>query len=312
MHYRRVLKGNDVGAPGPRIQVRGDCSVEDCTRKADSKGMCEVHYQRVRRTGLTKLPERPIRCCEADNCDRQAKCHGLCNKHYQRLRTTGTTADRVRVERTCTVEGCDRPYLAQGLCKRHYSSAAYQRDIEKGRAEQRARRAANPERSRQRGRDYRKRNNEKIVAQEKALRQANPQRYREKARLYRQRHPEKVAEMKRRWADETAEARAAYFAEYQRQNRMKRRASNAMRKAWLKSTQVEPVSYEQVVAIHGMTCHLCGEQIASEGDLHVDHVIPRERGGTHTYGNLRPAHALCNLRKGTKLMSELTWVIRAS
>lgn len=237
---------------------------------------------------------------------------GLCMNHYQRLWASGAIPKRVKVDRRCERPDCDEPHVARGLCRRHWKQWAYWQNIETSRQQQREWRAANAEWTRERSKDYRRRNNEKMVAQEKARRQADPQRYRAKAKLYRERHPEKVAAMKRRWAEETVEARAAYYAEYQRQNLMKRRASNAMRKAWLKATQVEPVSYEQVVAIHGMVCHLCGEQIASEDDLHVDHVIPREHGGTHTYDNLRPAHVLCNLRKGTKLMSELTWVIRAS
>ena len=34
--------------------------------------------------------------CSVPGCDRPAKCRGICNTHYQRLRRTGTTQDRPR------------------------------------------------------------------------------------------------------------------------------------------------------------------------------------------------------------------------
>jgi HNH endonuclease len=70
-------------------------------------------------------------------------------------------------------------------------------------------------------------------------------------------------------------------------------------------SQVEPVDYEVIVAVHGMMCHLCKLPILTRADLQMDHVIPLARGGSHTYGNIRPSHGLCNRRKHAKLMSEL-------
>lgn len=50
-----------------------------------------------------------------------------------------------------------------------------------------------------------------------------------------------------------------------------------------------------------MTCHLCGDGIDSLADLHFDHVIPLSKGGPHVAANIRPSHALCNLRKGDRI-----------
>ena len=44
-------------------------------------------------------------------------------------------------------------------------------------------------------------------------------------------------------------------------------------------------------------CGICGRAITDES-WHVDHVIPRVKGGAHTWENLQPAHATCNIRKG--------------
>lgn len=45
-------------------------------------------------------------------------------------------------------------------------------------------------------------------------------------------------------------------------------------------------------------CHLCGQG----GADCVDHVVPRSKGGTDDLGNLKAAHATCNLRKGDRVV----------
>jgi 5-methylcytosine-specific restriction endonuclease McrA len=49
------------------------------------------------------------------------------------------------------------------------------------------------------------------------------------------------------------------------------------------------------------TCQYCGHQ---SGDLTLDHVVPRHRGGSHTWDNLVTACKSCNHRKGGKLLDE--------
>jgi 5-methylcytosine-specific restriction endonuclease McrA len=49
------------------------------------------------------------------------------------------------------------------------------------------------------------------------------------------------------------------------------------------------------------TCQYCG---AVGGDLTVDHVIPRSRGGEHTWENVVTACRPCNHRKGGKTLQE--------
>jgi hypothetical protein len=45
-------------------------------------------------------------------------------------------------------------------------------------------------------------------------------------------------------------------------------------------------------------CHLCGEPARAGDPLVADHVIPRSKGGHDGIGNLAPAHASCNGRRG--------------
>ena len=50
------------------------------------------------------------------------------------------------------------------------------------------------------------------------------------------------------------------------------------------------------------TCQYCGTQ---SHDLTLDHVIPRHRGGGHTWDNLVAACKACNHRKGGRLANEV-------
>lgn len=61
---------------------------------------------------------------------------------------------------------------------------------------------------------------------------------------------------------------------------------------------------EAVISAHGMVCWLCELPISSKADLHLDHVIPRSLSGEDTADNLRPAHALCNIVRGSRTAEE--------
>jgi 5-methylcytosine-specific restriction endonuclease McrA len=50
------------------------------------------------------------------------------------------------------------------------------------------------------------------------------------------------------------------------------------------------------------TCQYCGH---SKNDLTLDHIVPRHRGGGHTWDNLVTACKTCNHRKGGKLLGEV-------
>ena len=52
---------------------------------------------------------------------------------------------------------------------------------------------------------------------------------------------------------------------------------------------------ERVFKRDGRVCQICG---TDEGEMHIDHVIPRKVGGDHSLDNLRVLCKSCNLRKG--------------
>ncbi len=49
------------------------------------------------------------------------------------------------------------------------------------------------------------------------------------------------------------------------------------------------------------TCQYCGTH---SGDLTIDHIVPRSRGGSHSWENLVSACRTCNHRKGGKLLTD--------
>lgn len=55
------------------------------------------------------------------------------------------------------------------------------------------------------------------------------------------------------------------------------------------------------------TCQYCGVR---GKDLTIDHVIPRHRGGKHTWDNLVSACRACNHRKGGKALEEAKMALR--
>jgi 5-methylcytosine-specific restriction endonuclease McrA len=57
----------------------------------------------------------------------------------------------------------------------------------------------------------------------------------------------------------------------------------------------------EVFARDRHTCQYCGRQAH---DLTLDHIVPRHRGGSHTWDNLVAACKACNHRKGGKTPEE--------
>lgn len=76
-----------------------------------------------------------------------------------------------------------------------------------------------------------------------------------------------------------------------------------------KASPVTKKRRAEVVAIHGATCNICGDEIDLTLDrndnmaLSMDHLIPRYYGGTNAIENLRPAHRRCNSSKSWRLTS---------
>lgn len=65
------------------------CLVEKCDRAKHSKGLCHVHYNRLRRTGSLNeskpiVAKRRYENCQIETCERKHYGKGLCQLHYKR------------------------------------------------------------------------------------------------------------------------------------------------------------------------------------------------------------------------------------
>lgn len=72
------------------------CKAADCDVRVVSHGLCNKHWQRLKRSGTTDEPKhkwghRVPQLCSVQDCGRQLASHGLCHIHWKRLRRRGTT-----------------------------------------------------------------------------------------------------------------------------------------------------------------------------------------------------------------------------
>lgn len=196
---------------------------------------------------------------------------------------TECKACRVKYAAQNTERRKDTPEY-QAWLRKYYDSPEYK---QYNRAN--ARRWRKTERGRELGNAASRRNNKKEKRKEfERMRRLSPEYkdyHRDYSKRYTKEYPEKVNEV-----------------------RMRRIARQ-------KEAEVGKVDYKAILEEHGYICHICGQAIdpaikKGPGSLNFDHVKPLagegERKGTHSQDNILPAHRVCNNRKCTRLMSELT------
>lgn len=114
--YYRVDHNKWAAAPSP--QKDPGCKIPDCYRPHKGHGYCNMHLQRIRRSGEPiiedKKPE-PKPMCEAEGCEEEQRCSGYCKKHYAKYLRHGEPDPR------CCITGCDEPVRAKGYCRPHYN-----------------------------------------------------------------------------------------------------------------------------------------------------------------------------------------------
>ena len=86
------------------------------------------------------------------------------------------------------------------------------------------------------------------------------------------------------------------------------------RKARVKGAKIEQVSATKVYERDSYICGICGEPIDKNlkhpdpMSCSLDHIIPLSKGGEHSMANTQPAHLVCNLSKGNRIINKETKV----
>jgi 5-methylcytosine-specific restriction endonuclease McrA len=115
------------------------------------------------------------------------------------------------------------------------------------------------------------------------------------ASKWKREHPELYRECQRQWA---------------RANPGKVRAASNRRRARLKNALTDDtatVFYTFVRSKDRIRCYYCGEWFSGK-EVHVDHVIALSKDGNHASENLCASCPKCNLKKGSKLPSEIQFI----
>lgn len=131
-------------------------------------------------------------------------------------------------------------------------------------------------------------------------------------RNWKQKNKDKIAKERRDNYLRKQKERLAYGKKYRQENPEYVRANARKRRALKLNVISEKYTTEKIIEIYGFICYLCNEKIdltaprnhgksnGWEKGLHLDHVIPLSKGGTDTIDNVKPTHAICNLRKHDK------------
>lgn len=73
----------------------------------------------------------------------------------------------------------------------------------------------------------------------------------------------------------------------------------------------DQITHLELFERHQWVCWLCSEPInpflrsPNYKAGTIDHKIPLSKGGTHTWDNVAPAHAICNFQKGASLPNQV-------
>lgn len=140
----------------------------------------------------------------------------------------------------------------------------------------------------------------------------NIEKKRKSAKNWAQRNKEKNSKYGKEYYLKTIEDQRLRGKLYRELNPQKSNERQRKRRANKKSVEFEKYTEEQVLNLYGKICYLCKKEIdlnASrwigrgnwQNGLHIDHVIPIAKGGPDKLENVRPTHALCNIKKGDRL-----------
>lgn len=156
-----------------------------------------------------------------------------------------------------------------------------------------------------------------ILAQQKKARDSDPEAYKEKqkrsakkhpetrrriTKRYQQRHPDRVIASNRKWAKANPEKKKLADRNYRIENPTKSAEKHARRKSRHLENKIFYISKKEWANYYVQPCFWCKE--FKSGEMTVEHLIPKKRGGDHGIGNLTTLCKSCNSSKQDKTWME--------
>lgn len=207
---------------------------------------------------------------------------------------TGTVAGRT-AHRRAGEEACPLCSEAAKAYSKDYNKDYYEKNKESFKDYYHS----NRDRQREgRKRRYRE-NRECELERQKDYYRANRDQVAERAKTYRELNRDRFRDWK---------------AKYRRENRDKYRGYDRKRAALKRGLPSERYQEEDIARAHGRKCYLCEGEVeegvdpGSSVSQHVDHVFPLSADGSpgDILANVRITHAICNIRKGDRMIEELS------
>lgn len=143
--------------------------------------------------------------------------------------------------------------------------------------------------------------------------QRHPDRKKIKDAKYREANRQKIRDYSKQYSAQRRITNPDYEKnrklKWKTNNPEKQKEKNRRYRASKFGVQHESFTTQMVLDKYGNFCHICLEPIEVtnsriigslgwELSLHLDHLIPLVKGGSDTLENIRPAHGICNIKKG--------------
>ena len=119
-------------------------------------------------------------------------------------------------------------------------------------------------------------------------------------RNYRLKNKEKITAYNLEWSKNNKDKVAAIERKYRLSNLEKRAQLASKRRAKENGNETFVISNKFWLKIYNSPCRFCGV----EENITADHIVPVDKGGRHSEGNLQPLCKSCNSKKHTKLWIE--------
>ena len=159
------------------------------------------------------------------------------------------------------------------------------------------------------GREYYERNSEKQMEKSKKWRKENPEEWKILTKRHYQKHKEEIRIERKSFRDNNKEKLKEQRKEYRQSEAWKiakKNDSNRRRSEKIKTSNgtISTKALKELIIKQDYKCKYCNCDLdfSVKNSVHLDHVVPLSKGGTHTIENVVYSCASCNLQKGASLL----------